>query len=90
LRSIISIPAVNPCAPLKAQPLGDVFRCAGQRVSFAGMLSEAGKRMGAPVAGTVPGAAPPCRVKGAGPGPSSCRTDKVEEARALGGIPVAE
>jgi len=90
LRSIISIPAVNLCAPLKAQPWEDVTRCGGQRVSSAGMLSEAGKRMGAPVARTVPGAAPSCRVKRAGQGPSSCRTDKVEAARALGAIPVAE
>jgi hypothetical protein len=46
--------------------------------------------MGAPVARTVPGAAPPCRVTGAGQGPSSCRTDKVEAARAVGAIPAAE
>ena len=88
--SIISIPAVNPCAPLKAQPWEGVIRCAGQRVSFAGMLSEAGRSLEAAVARTVPWAAPPCRVKGAGQGPSSCPTDKVEAARTLGAIPVAE
>lgn len=53
------------------------------------MLSEVGKGMGAPVARTVPGAAPPCRTQRAGQGPSSCPTDKVEAARTAGAIPVA-
>jgi hypothetical protein len=90
LRSIISIPAVNPCAPLEAQPWGDVIRCAGQRVSSAALLSEVGKRMGAPVARAVPWSAPPCRTQRAGQGPSSCPTDKVEAARTVGAIPAAE
>ena len=90
MRSIISIPAVNPCAPLKAQPLGDVIPCAGQRVSSAGMLSEVGKRMGAPAARTVPWSAPPCRMEGAGQAPSSWPTDKVKAARAVGAIPAAD
>ena len=90
MRSIISIPAVNPCAPLKAQPWGEVIRCAGQRVSSAGMLSEVGKRRGAPVARTVPWSAPPCRTEGAGQGSPSCPTDKVEAARTVGAIPAAE
>jgi hypothetical protein len=90
LRTIISIPAVNPCAPLKAQPWGDAIRCAGQRVSSAGMLSEVGKTKGAPVVRTVPWSAPPCRTQRAGQGPSSCPTDKVEAARAVGAIPVAD
>jgi hypothetical protein len=90
LRAIISIPAVNPCVPLKAQPWGDVIRCAGQQVSFAGVLSEVGKGIGAPVARTVLWSAPPCRTRRAGQGPSSCPTDKVEAARAVGAIPAAE
>ena len=89
MRSIISIPAVNPCAPLQVQPWGDVIRCAGLRVSSAGMLSEVGKRRGAPVARTVPWWAPPCRTLRAGQGPSSCPTDKVEAARTVGAIPAA-
>jgi len=89
LRSIISIPAVNPCAPLKAQPWGDVIRRARQRVSSAGMLSEVGKRRGAPVARTVPWSVPLCRAERAGQGPSSRPTDKVEAARAAGAIPAA-
>src|SRR5208337_1638570 len=90
LRSIISIPAVNLCAPLKAQLWGDVIRCVGQRVSSAGKLSQAGKRTGASVAGAVPWLAPPCRTRRAGQGPPSWPTDKVEVARAVGAIPAAE
>jgi len=45
--------------------------------------------MGAPVARTVPGAAPPCRTQRAGQGPSSWPTDKVEAARTVGAIPAA-
>src|SRR5208337_3778090 len=89
LRSIISIPAVNLCAPLKAQLWGDVIRCVGQRVSSAGKLSQAGKRTGASVAGAVPWLAPPCRTRRAGEGAPSWNTDKVEGARAGGAMPAA-
>src|SRR5208337_2963834 len=89
LRSIISIPAVNLCAPLKAQLWGDDIRWLGQRVSSAGKHSQAGKRTGASVAGAVPWAAPPCRTQRAGQGPPSWPTGKVEVARTVGAIPAA-
>ena len=89
LRSIISIPAVNPCVPLEAQPWGDAIRCKGQRVSSAAMPSEVGERKGAPLARTVPWSAPRCRTRRAGLGPASWPTDKLEAAQvAVAGAPV--
>jgi hypothetical protein len=90
LRIIVSNPAANSCAPLKAQPWGDVIRCAGLQVSSATILSEVGERMGAPLARTVPWSAPPGRTRRAGQGPASWPTDKVEAARGVGAIPLAD